>query len=379
VKGFATAIAIAASLLACAPVADAAGRRVPRGFYGVMYDRAITDAPDAMQDAQWARMARSGVESVRAVFLWNQAQPDPGVPPSFTYTDRLVSLAARHRILLLPVVRSTPVWAAADPSKIGSPPAHTSDYTAYLQALIERYGPRGSFWPAHPEIPRRPLREWQVWNEPHLNVWWNTDGRSPDAWAPEYAQLLKQSYVTIKRLDPGATVVLAGLADYAWKHLDLLNRSRIRRYFDVASFNFFTSRPALVVRGVRYFRRAMARGGERRKPVWLTEATWPAGQHRVPVPKVAWQRAWYTTDAGMAKRLTGLYAVAAANRRKARLGRVYWYTWASAYGDGDLFDYAGLNRFADGVAAPQPALRAYARSARRYEGCRKTSAGACRR
>jgi hypothetical protein len=372
-------IAVAASLLACAPAAEAARRTVPQGFYGVMYDRAITSAPDATQDAQAALMARSGVESVRTVFNWATAQPDPGAPPSFAGTDQVVAFAARHRIRLLPVVRYAPPWAAADPTKIGSRPARDSDYTAYLRALIERCGSRGSFWAEYPDIPRRPVREWQVWNEPHLNLWWNTEGRSPNAWAPEYAELLKESYRTIKASDPGATVVLAGLADYAWRHLALLNRSKISRFFDVASFNFFTSRPSLVIRGVRYFRRAMAQGGERRKPVWLTETTWPAGRYRVPVPGLTWQRAWYTTDSGMAQRLTRMFSLAAKYRRRERLERVYWYTWASAYGDGDLFDYAGLNRFADGLATQQPALRAYARSARRYEGCRKTSAGACAR
>jgi polysaccharide biosynthesis protein PslG len=378
-RRLAIVIVVAASLLACAPAADAARRSVPQGFYGVMYDRAITAAPEATQDAQWALMARSGVESVRTVFNWSAAQPDPGTPPSFAGTDQLVALAARHRIRLLAIVRDCPAWAASDPTKLGAYPARSSDYTAYLRALVERYGPRGSFWAEQPEIPRLPVRTWQIWNEPHLNVWWNTDGRSPNAWAPEYAELLKESYRTIKASDRGATVVLAGLADFAWAHLDLLNKSKISRYFDVASFNFFTSRPALVIRGLRYFRRAMARGGERRKPVWLTETTWPAGKHRVAVPTTSWQRAWYTTDAGMAKRLTGMYSVAAKYRRRERLGGVYWYTWASAYGDDDLFDYAGLNRFADGLATQQPALRAYALSARRHEGCRKTAAGVCAR
>jgi hypothetical protein len=324
-------------------------------------------------------MARSGVESVRTVFNWAAAQPQPGIAPSFAGTDQLVAVAARHGIRLLAVVRDSPTWASVDPTQPGAQPARYSDYTAYLRALIERYGPRGSFWAEHPEIPRRPVRDWQVWNEPHLNVWWDTAGRSPDAWAPEYAALLKQSYRTIKASDRGATVVLAGLADYAWAHLDLLNKSKISRYFDVASFNFFTSRPALVIRGLRYFRRAMARGGERRKPVWLTETTWPAGKYRVPVPTPLWQRAWYTTDAGMAHRVTGMYSVAAKYRHRERLGRVYWYTWASSYGDGDLFDYAGLNRFADGLVTQLPALHAYAKSARHYEGCRKTTAGACAR
>jgi hypothetical protein len=118
-----------------------------------------------------------------------------------------------------------------------------------------------------------------------------------------------------------------------------------------------------VIKGVRYLRRALRRGGERRKPVWITETTWPAGEGRVAEPGVAWQRAWYTTDEGMAARLRRLYALAARKRRRLRLGRVYWYTWASAYDNDDLFNYAGLNRYSDGVFEPRPALQAFADSA----------------
>jgi hypothetical protein len=131
------------------------------------------------------------------------------------------------------------------------------------------------------------------------------------------------------------------------------------------------------MKAVRLLRRALRRGGARRKPVWVTETTWPAGQGRVPVPEAAWQRDWYTTDEGMAKRVRQLYALAARNRRRLRLQRVYWYTWASAYDDGDLFDYAGLVRYAGGDYEARPALEAYAASAQRHQGCVKTPAGAC--
>ena len=165
------------------------------------------------------------------------------------------------------------------------------------------------------------MRVWQVWNEPHLNLWWNTDGRSPNAWAREYAALLKTAKAAIDAADPGATVVLAALADYAWKHLTRLNQFKIGRYYDVAAINLFTARPASVIRGVRYFRRAMRRGGAGRKPVWLTEATWPAGKGRVSRPQASWQRAWYTTDQGMADRVGDIYKLAVKYRRKLRIGQ----------------------------------------------------------
>jgi hypothetical protein len=368
--------ATTALLLAWSPPATAK-RKVPRGFYGVMWDRAATDAPDTEQEAQWALMASSGVESVRTVFNWARAQPEPGVT-DFSYTDRIVGLAAGHNIRLVPVVRTAPPWAKRNAFVPGSPPKNSSDYAVFLTALIERYGPNGSYWAEHPEIPKLPVRTWQIWNEPHLNIWWNTDGRSRNAWAREYARLLRTAKLAIDAADPGATVVLAALADYAWDHLARLNRFRINRYYDVVAINLFTARPGFVMRGVRLVRRVMRRGGAARKQVWLTEATWPAGKGRVSRPTAAWQRSWWTTDGGMATRVRGIYKLAAENRRRLKIGRVVWYTWSSAYADNDLFDYAGLIRFSGGEYEQRPALAAYAASARRYQGCVKTSAGVCR-
>jgi hypothetical protein len=369
-------LAAALSMLVAASPAEAAKRRVPHGFYAVMWDRAATDAPDAEQEQQWSLMARTGVESVRTVFSWARAQPEPGVT-DFAYTDRIVRLAARHQIELVPVVGTAPAWAAVDPFAQGSPPQYASDYTAYQTALIRRYGPAGSYWTEHPDLPRLPIRSWQIWNEPHLNLWWNTDGRSPDAWVREYAQLLKASKAAIDAADPGATVVLAALADFAWRHLARLSRFGVGRYYDVAAINLFTARSAYVMKGVRLVRRAMRRGGAARKPVWLTESTWPAGKGRVSRPQAAWQRGWYTTDVGMAQRLKRIYTLAIKNRRRLRLEKVVWYTWSSAYSDDDLFDYSGLLRFSGGEYEARPALFAYAASARRYQGCAKTAAGVC--
>jgi hypothetical protein len=322
-------------------------------------------------------MAASRVRTVRTVFWWSKAQFSAGQPYDFSETDAVVTRAARNDLELLPLVMNTPEWARLVPGEYGSPPKHVSDYTAYLRALVLRYGPAGSFWDQHPELPRRPQRDWQIWNEPHLDFYWSTKGRRRNAWAPEYSRLLKASKRTIEAIDPGATIVLAGLADFAWDHLDRLNRSRIRRHFDVAALNLFTGRPKLLIKGINRFRSALRRGREARKPIWVTETTWPAARDRVSPPSVPWQRAWYTTDEGMASRLSGLYRLAARSRRKLRLGRVYWYTWASSYGDGDLFDYAGLNRYAGGAFEPRLALQAFTASAQRLQGCVKTPEGAC--
>ena len=363
------------AILVAAPVADAGPRKVPRAFYGAFWGGAASEAPAADQTVQWDLMARSGVESVRTAFSWARAQPVGGKPPSFAATDEVVGLASQRNIKILPVVSDTPRWAALG-RRIGAPPARVADYVAYLEALVRRYGPQGTFWAERPDIPRRPLREWQIWNEPHLDGYWRADG--DDIWAQGYASLLQASNAALERADPGSVTVLAGLADFVWLHLRKLYRAGIRGHFDVAAMNFFTTRPGLVMKGVRLFRAQLKRAGDRRKPVWLTETTWPASKGRVNKPRPAWQRVWETTDSGAARRLTQFYELAVHSRRRFRLGRVYWYTWSSAFRELDLFDYSGLVRWRQSGYEAQPALRAYTRSARRNQGCRKSTEGTCR-
>jgi hypothetical protein len=141
------------ALLGSTPPAAAAERRVPRGFYGVVWDQDIADAGPQVTRAQLALMARTGVESVRTVFSWTLAQPRAGEPPSFARTDEVVGAAAASGIQVLPIVMYSPRWARRHSESLASPPRRVKDYGAYLEALVGRYGPRGSFWAEHPELP----------------------------------------------------------------------------------------------------------------------------------------------------------------------------------------------------------------------------------
>jgi hypothetical protein len=366
---------VAALALTGALPAEAARRHAPKGFYGVMWNRAGSEAPPTEHDTEFALMARSGVETVRTVFSWAGAQPEPGAT-SFADTDRQVTLAAFHRLELLPVVIYTPGWAADYPDKLGSPPKAPSDYAAYLTQLVGRYGPKGSFWIEHPELPKVPIRRWQIWNEPHLVKYWYVEGGS--IWSAGYTQLLIAAHAAIKRADPGATVVTAGLASFPWKYLSSIYKAGGRGAFDAVGINFFTGNPRNVIRGVRLISKELRRHHQRRKKVWLTEVTWPAAKGRAPgAMRAPWQFGWQTRPAGMADRLSELYRRALATRRRDGIGRVYWYTWATKYSGDDLFDYGGLVRWDGSSFQPQPALKAYAKSARGAQGCRKTSSGVC--
>jgi hypothetical protein len=71
-----------------------------------------------------------------------------------------------------------------------------------------------------------------------------------------------------------------------------------------------------------------------------------------------------------------VYSSLAGLRRRLGVTQVYWYTWASGYdrkGPPSVmtFRYSGLTRWRGSAFTALPILRTYARTAARYEGCRK--------
>jgi hypothetical protein len=368
------AVAGLALLLLAAPLASAQ-RSVPQGFFGVMYDHGVEKAPGDVQDAQWDLMASSGVETVRVVFDWGEAQPQGrGSAFRFDRSDGMVRRAALRNLEVLPIVFYAPRWARAYRSRFTSPPENRSDYVTYLAALVERYGPEGTFWSEHPELPKRPLREWQIWNEPHLPAYWDAPENGPFGYARAYPLLLRASYNIIKSLDPGAKVVMAGITQRAWEEIEVLYQRGIKGYFDVAALQIFPQTIKRAVKATRFFRDALRRRGDGRKPIYLTEITWPASKGRTDGIKYQRQETPY----GMATKLSQMYSAMVTRRYALGVGRVFWYTWSSPYGrGGSIFNYAGLQRFDDDGFVAQPALDAYQRSARRFQGCIKTITGVC--
>ena len=322
-------------------------------------------------------MAESGVTTARAPFSWNHAQPVrrledlpagwrsgfrsvDGRPTTFASTDRLVAAAAREHIDFLPVVVGTPSWAARHPGRHNSPPANGRTYAAFLRALIGRYGPSGSFWNEHPDIPKLPLRAWQLWNEPdHLRYW------SDQPYARDYVRLARVARRAIKDADPGARVVMAGFADHLWDSIAEVYRAGGKGVFDIVAIHPYTFEPHDVLRGVRYARAALRRAGDGKRPLWLTEVTWSSG--RTPgVPRSPFE----TTPTDQAARLARVYPLLLRNRDELGVQRIYWESWLSTDRNRDNpFNYSGLRALRpDGTVQEKPAFEAFRRVALRLGG-----------
>jgi hypothetical protein len=362
-------------------------RRVPQGFLGAVVDGPLTEpgAPRARLDGEFELMRDSGVEGVRVAFFWSEVQPYRrpqdvprgqrerfrervgGVPSDFGHLDRIVAAAAARGIAVLPTVLRAPAWAAKYPSRESSPPRSEAAYARFMAALVRRYGPSGSFWRANEELPRLPVRGWQIWNEPYLKLYWTDQPR----YAPGYVRLLREAHTSIKRADPGARVVLSGLASFgrtAWDYLDELYRAGAAPYFDAVAAHPFTERPRNVITILERMRAVMRRHRDSRTPLLITELSWPSGRGEEKQLSYPWEE----SERGQARKVPAAIELLARERRRLRIERVYHYNWLSAERGEDPFAWAGLRRVTpSGEFASKPVLRGFRRVALALEGCER--------
>ncbi len=365
-----TAAVFAVSAALAGPASAAA---LSPGFFGVMANGPF-DAPGVDLVKEGGVMRANGVRTIRLEIAWPDLQPYAnladvppaarsnftvvgGIPTNFAATDARIAAAARNNLAVTALVLQTPHWAASDPSRYFSPPRSPASYGRFLTTLIGRYGPEGSFWRENPALPKRPLRAFQIWNEPSFFRYF------PVAhWQQSYVKLLRAAYTAIKAADRGATVITAGLPNYSWTDLEKMFAAgmRAKGYFDAVAIHPFTLSPRGSVIILGRARAVLDRHGARAAPLWVTEISWTSG-----LGKAQGDQGWLTTEQGQAAKVDELYRAYARSAKRLKLARAYWYSWVSSdSGTQNAFEYAGLMRTdADGSFVAKPALAAYRRVA----------------
>lgn len=342
--------------------------RVPPDWSGVTLDwgPVLRSAPRLGDEL--ARMRDHGVGQVRVAVYWSVMQPYQtmaevpaerradfvavdGIPTDFRMVDRMMDRASRRGLKLLPVVLDSPPWARRGkrPLAIATPPNRAADFGRFLTTLVRRYGPNGNFWVERPGVPFRPIRTWQVWNEPNLPEYW------PKPFERSFVRFTRESRRALKRADPGSQLVLAGLTGVSWEALKKIYRAGGRGTFDIAAFHPYTKEPRNVVRILTRARKIMAEHRDLH-PIMATELTWPAAAGRVY--RTAPHYGFETNERGAAARLAEAYRLLAENREDLQLKAVFWYAWMTGYRNRrDPFDYAGLRMDrGDGGARDTPLL-----------------------
>jgi hypothetical protein len=337
------------ALLAVAVLAaPATTQAAPKDIFG-MVGSVRADAVD------YDQMKTAHVAMYRFLLSWRSVQPKVGGGYNWGAFDTTVAGLAARGIEPLPVA-----WGAD--RAVTDTKKHKAAWSSFLTTLVNRYKKGGKFWKSngsapslyhfycHCDKPPTPVKAWQIWNEPNLPKYLPRHMRTPRS----YGKLIKLSHKTIKKADPKAKTVLAGLAGYAtirnhpspgsltpWKYMKKVYRVKgVKKAFDALALDPYGPTLKVVRKLIGRTRKEMKKHGDRKKPVWITELGWGSAK---PEGKSDLNRGLQ----GQKKMLNKSFKLLLHKRHSWKIKKVLWYTWRDplkSQGICTFCDTAGLLR-----------------------------------
>ena len=198
-------------------------------------------------------MKQAGIRWIRADFSWIGVEPQQG-KWRFEHLDRVVDETTKRGLQLLPILDYTVPWATPAYRRLDA-------WLEYVKRTVERYQDRIQFW--------------EVWNEENLEGFWKDTPSGKN-----YALLLKETYKTIKTINPNLVVLYGGLAgtplDYFKESLD----AGASKFFDV--LNIHPYRGGLTTperiesfrKDIQSFNEELRRRNLPERSIWITEMGW---------------------------------------------------------------------------------------------------------
>jgi len=188
-RGAAALAMLLVGLTACRPAQPAPSGPAEGGIHTFLWGNPATTDRDV-------RLARDGgFRWIKQRFEWRNIERDAKGRFEWNEPDRIVKAIKDADLKVVARLDGHAGWSRAQgifPDD--GPPDRMSDWTDFVAALASRYKGR--------------IDAYEVWNEPNLAREW---GRRPPN-AAEYVAFLKASYDAIKRADPQALVITAGLS-----------------------------------------------------------------------------------------------------------------------------------------------------------------------
>ena len=144
--------------------------------------------------------------------------------------------------------------------------------------------------------------------------------------AKAYAKLVKASDKAIGSADKHAKVILAGLSGNSKSPKmapqrfikKFLKVKKTTKHFNAAALHPYASKINEHKARVSKFRKALDRGGAKKKPIWLTEVGWGSASNGQRLNAGL---------AGQAKLLRKSFSVTLKKRKTWKINRVYWFDW----------------------------------------------------
>jgi hypothetical protein len=353
-----------AALLALAGIAmvlalsSAPSRAASGHFFG------IAQGAQTMAPHDFRKMRSAGVGSFRFNVNWAAIQPRRSMH-NWDHVDQVMGAAASHGMRPLPVLITSPRWVARKPLRppVGSK-RKVKAWRAFVTDMARRYGPHGKYWrngyrQAHPGEKPKPVKAWQIWNEPNLHKFFAT--KHP---VKAYATLVKSAHKAIGRVGHHAKIVLAGMPGTvkptAWGFLDHLYRKKgIKRSFGAAALHPYVPSIPDIRYEIRKMRHVMAKHHDRRAGLWLTEVGWGSARPTRSKPLNKGRH-------GQKRMLQRSFKLALHHRRRWRIQSLYWFDFRDPpknTGGCSFCDSAGLLKH---HGRAKPAFRAYKHIARSH-------------
>lgn len=284
--------------------AGAAWNRWPLYWYQVedgdgidysVYDRAVTEDLNRGTNLDIVLMgtpsdySTAGVPTIRPPRLGERRPANNYIWRAGSEGPSASSQASTPQNLELPVFADgTDDYA---PGKAINPENY---WARFVNLTVQRYKPDGVLAEHGLVPPGVGVRYWEVWNEPDVPFYWY--GRGPGSDIQDYARLLKVTHLAAKSADPGARIVVGGLAFWgrpSWLPdlLDLIKADPMAEsrgyFFDVISWHVYSRTVDVFNRG-SWTRHLLADKQIRQKEVWINEMNVPTWGDPTP----------YSRDAG---------------------------------------------------------------------------------
>jgi hypothetical protein len=346
-----------------------AAQALPSTFWGV-----VPQAYPTLEQLQ--RLKRGGAGSVRIPVVWNQLQPVKNVPIGWGGIDAQVESASLAGMSVLPFLVGAPQWAVPlvpvpgvghglkASRNLPVSGAAARGWSNFVGEAAARYGPAGTFWAEHPAVPRRPIRNWQIWNEENFEYFVAKPNPA------EYGKLVKLSFGAIRSVDPGAKIILGGLfarpreaqfrrkpplAYFATDFLDQMYERTpgIKAKFQGVSLHPYTSSFKSLIPYIEELRTVLKANHDAAKGLWITELGW-SSKH----PSLT--NSFAKGLQGQATQLRGAFRLLRSNRTKWHVQQVDWFSVDDQLASCNFCDGSGL--FAKGFK-PKPAWYAFAQLA----------------
>lgn len=345
------------------PTSPASGK----GFFGV-------SAAQGPTDRDYTMMRKAGVASMRFNLTWSIVQASAGPCKATTFdgstntcnwasTDQTMASLAREHITPLVDLGATPPWLNHRSGTFAGryTPLEAKGgkkaWVHFVTAAAQRYGPKGTFWQQNPDLPKTPIRIWQIWNEQN----WSQMFR-PKASPKLYGALLKASAKALHSVDRKAKVMLGGMfgtpggggaqALTAWKFLGgLLKKKSVRKSFDYVALHPYSP----TVAGINYQLKKLhhvLKAHHDNAQIWVTELGWGSDKKHVHNHLVF-------TPKKQKKMLVKSFKLLLHKRHAYNIGGAIWFSWRDPDPQNPTCNFCYSSGLLQNNYKPKPSFHAF--------------------